>query len=233
MPVRAETPAPELVNDHGYRSAFSHESELLYPGYYSVFLETPRVQAELLAAGTHAGYHRYTYEPSGARTILLDVCHAILNGADHCLDAVFNAAIVDGMPRTFENDKGARARTMRRKTPVRHPERKWVGARATTEKPLRLRALLAAPAPCARSPRPRPHTRPPNSLISTVVSFDRPRGHCRVQGDHPLPRLADVAQRPGMLAALQGGGATRALTSARAVPARAERNRGSTCTCTP
>ncbi len=44
----------------GYRSRFSHASEVASPGYYAVTLTDPGVRAEL-TAGTRVGVHRYTF----------------------------------------------------------------------------------------------------------------------------------------------------------------------------
>jgi predicted alpha-1,2-mannosidase len=62
----------------GYRSYFSHERESASAGYYEVFLETPRVRAELTAT-THCGMHRYEYERDerGKRGILIDLQHGL------------------------------------------------------------------------------------------------------------------------------------------------------------
>src|SRR6185437_5621134 len=43
----------------GYRSEFSHASEVAQPGYYAVTLATSGVRVEL-TAGTRVGWHRYT-----------------------------------------------------------------------------------------------------------------------------------------------------------------------------
>ena len=67
----------------------------MYPGYYAVELDGPRVTAELTAAGTHAGLHRYTFDPAaGARTLLVDVCHSA-DRTNRCFDATVNITVVD------------------------------------------------------------------------------------------------------------------------------------------
>ena len=58
---------PSYLDDYGYASRFSHDSEVALAGYYSVFLDGPRVKAEL-TSGKRAGMHRYTFaERSGSR----------------------------------------------------------------------------------------------------------------------------------------------------------------------
>ena len=60
-------------------SAFSHERESAQPGYYSVYLQDPKVEAELTAT-TRAGLHHYAFEGSGEHSIVLDLDHGIMNG---------------------------------------------------------------------------------------------------------------------------------------------------------
>lgn len=61
----------------GYRSFFSHEREIARPGYYSVHLDTPKVQAELTAT-TRCGMHRYRYMSSiGRQGLMVDLVHGL------------------------------------------------------------------------------------------------------------------------------------------------------------
>lgn len=54
-----------------YASTFSHDNEVAKPGYYSVFLDTYKVKAELTA--THrAAIHRYTFPSSNQSGFVLD-----------------------------------------------------------------------------------------------------------------------------------------------------------------
>ncbi len=55
-----------------YSSKYSHNKEKASPGYYSVYLETPKVQAELTAL-ERTGYHRYTFEKGVKQSIILDL----------------------------------------------------------------------------------------------------------------------------------------------------------------
>ena len=96
MPVRVATPTAALITDHNYRSAYDHATEEQYPGYYAAYLDTHRVDAELTVAGTHAGVHRYTFDPTGARTVLFDVCHTVRVSDNTCNQATFNATVLNG-----------------------------------------------------------------------------------------------------------------------------------------
>jgi predicted alpha-1,2-mannosidase len=64
---------------HGYASRFSHQQEVVRTGYYSVYLQTPRVKAELTAT-TRCGMHRYTYPALPASTqrgVIMDLVHGL------------------------------------------------------------------------------------------------------------------------------------------------------------
>ena len=69
----------------GYCSRFSHQQEIARAGYYSVYLQTPRVKAELTAT-TRCGMHRYTYPALATDTrrgMILDLVHGLGNPAYH------------------------------------------------------------------------------------------------------------------------------------------------------
>ncbi len=57
-----------------YSSAFKKENEKSSAGYYSVFLEKPKVKAELTAT-TRTGLHKYTFPKSSSANIILDLTH--------------------------------------------------------------------------------------------------------------------------------------------------------------
>lgn len=57
-----------------YSSAFKKENEKSSAGYYSVFLEKPKVKAELTAT-TRTGLHKYTFPKSTSANIILDLTH--------------------------------------------------------------------------------------------------------------------------------------------------------------
>jgi predicted alpha-1,2-mannosidase len=59
-----------------FRSPFTHEKEVVQPGYYRVWLEKYGVLAELTATA-HAGMHRYSFPASDQNHLLLDLVHGL------------------------------------------------------------------------------------------------------------------------------------------------------------
>lgn len=59
-----------------YASAFSHQNETAEPGYYSVFLDTYQVKAELTAS-KRAAIHRYTFPESKEAGFILDLDYSL------------------------------------------------------------------------------------------------------------------------------------------------------------
>ncbi|TAH26859.1 MAG: glycoside hydrolase family 92 protein [Cytophagales bacterium] len=55
----------------GYRSKFSHASEIASPGYYAVTLEDDQIRAELTCS-ERVGMHRYTFPKSDFSNIVID-----------------------------------------------------------------------------------------------------------------------------------------------------------------
>lgn len=47
-----------------YKSSYSHNNESASPGYYQVYLETPKVNAEVTST-LRTGYHKYTFDKDG------------------------------------------------------------------------------------------------------------------------------------------------------------------------
>lgn len=64
--------------DKGYRSAFTHESEVAAPNYYKVDLADYEIKAELTTS-ERTGFHRYTFRHGEAAHIILDMRHGIYN----------------------------------------------------------------------------------------------------------------------------------------------------------
>jgi hypothetical protein len=62
----------------GYRSRYSHDTEVAQPGYYAVTLTDSRVRAEL-TAGLRTGLHRYTFQKGDRAQVLLDLRTSIYN----------------------------------------------------------------------------------------------------------------------------------------------------------
>src|SRR4051812_26427821 len=53
-------------------SDFSHDDEIVHPGYHKVVLKTYGVTAELTST-TRVGFHRYTFPPGKSAHVLFDV----------------------------------------------------------------------------------------------------------------------------------------------------------------
>jgi len=64
--------------DANVSSAFSHAKELAQPGYYSVYLDDAKTKVELTAT-PRVGFHHYTFEGTGDRSIVLDLNHSVQN----------------------------------------------------------------------------------------------------------------------------------------------------------
>lgn len=62
----------------GYRSEFSHENETASPGYYSVFLNDPKIKVELTST-LRAGIHKYTFPESDSAHFIIDMRHTVYN----------------------------------------------------------------------------------------------------------------------------------------------------------
>lgn len=80
MPVSGDTVAtePGTPAQPGYRSPFTHASEIAQPGYYAVTLDGPRVRAEL-TAGTRIGVQRYTFPRGRAAHLVIDLRSSLYN----------------------------------------------------------------------------------------------------------------------------------------------------------
>ena len=68
---------PKLVGS-GYRSHFSHDSEVARPGYYAVTLVDQGIRAEM-TAGTRVGVHRYTFQPGARARLVIDLRSSLYN----------------------------------------------------------------------------------------------------------------------------------------------------------
>lgn len=76
MPTVGEQRLGNQGQQMAYASAFSHERETAEPGYYSVFLDTYQVQAEL-SATKRAAIHRYTFPESKEAGFILDLDYSL------------------------------------------------------------------------------------------------------------------------------------------------------------
>ncbi len=82
-------PGPRTNPDAGYRSRFSHANEVAEPGYYSVFLDDPKVKVELTST-ERTGLHCYTFPTSDEAWLILDLNHSYLTNGD---SSVYTAQI--------------------------------------------------------------------------------------------------------------------------------------------
>ena len=64
--------------ENGYRSKYSHSTEITAPNYYKVQLEDNNITAELTTT-TRVGLHQYTFPKSDEAHIILDLMHGIYN----------------------------------------------------------------------------------------------------------------------------------------------------------
>ncbi len=62
----------------GYRSAYSHASEIVEPNYYKVKLDDDNIIAEMTTS-QRVGFHQYTFPQSDNSHIILDLMHGIYN----------------------------------------------------------------------------------------------------------------------------------------------------------
>jgi predicted alpha-1,2-mannosidase len=65
----------------GYRSGFSHSTEVAEPDYYKVKLDDYNILAELTTT-MRVGFHRYTFPATDQAHIILDLMHGIYNYDD-------------------------------------------------------------------------------------------------------------------------------------------------------
>ena len=68
----------------GYRSHFSHDTEVAEPGFYKVFLEDTKIDVELTVS-QRSGKHRYAFAEGSKQIIILDLEHR-----DQVLDSKLN-----------------------------------------------------------------------------------------------------------------------------------------------
>jgi putative alpha-1,2-mannosidase len=95
----------------GYRSVFSHKSEVAEPAYYKVKLEDHNILAEMTATN-RVGFHQYTFPKSDQAHIILDLMAGIYNYPDKnvwTFVRVENDSLVTGYRQT---NGWARTRTV-------------------------------------------------------------------------------------------------------------------------
>ncbi|WP_367770390.1 GH92 family glycosyl hydrolase [Flavobacterium sp. WC2421] len=71
--LKAQPTSRDLL---AYKSTYSHSNETSIPGYYQVFLETPKINVELTASKRTA-YHKYTFAKNDMQSVVVDLGFAI------------------------------------------------------------------------------------------------------------------------------------------------------------
>lgn len=71
-------PGTKDAPQDGFRSRFSHTTEIVKPDYYKVKLEDDNIIAELTTT-TRVGFHQYTFPKSDNAHVILDLMHGIYN----------------------------------------------------------------------------------------------------------------------------------------------------------
>ncbi len=59
-----------------YKSLYSHKNETASPGYYQVFLETPKINVELTTSERTA-FHKYTFSPNDQQSVIINLGYAL------------------------------------------------------------------------------------------------------------------------------------------------------------
>ena len=84
MPTEGKLQLNPGTEDHpekGYRSVFSHRTEVAEPDYYKVLLEDHSILAELTSSN-RVGFHQYTFPQSDQSHIIIDLMSGIYNYED-------------------------------------------------------------------------------------------------------------------------------------------------------
>ena len=99
MPMVGDIQLDPGTGGNGYASHFSHAHESASPGYYRVFLDDPKVTAELTATA-RCGMHRYTFPESADSHIIVDLGHGIGNDNFDGAINVEDSSTISGFRRT-------------------------------------------------------------------------------------------------------------------------------------
>ena len=92
-------PGEETDPEAGYRSAFSHDSEVAEPGYYRVVLEDDMIEAEMTVT-ERVGLHRYTFSKESNGHILIDLKHGLGDRATEVWAEITGDSEIVGMRRS-------------------------------------------------------------------------------------------------------------------------------------
>ena len=85
--------------DSGYRSRFSHASEVIHPGYYSVNLDDYKVNCEVTVTDRCA-FYRFTYPKALEAGIIFDMMHGNDSGVRDCMITYVDDRTVTGYRRS-------------------------------------------------------------------------------------------------------------------------------------
>jgi predicted alpha-1,2-mannosidase len=94
-------PGTSAEPQKGYRSKYSHQ-EIANPGYYGVYLDEPKVFAELTTT-TRVGVHKYRFDAQEQTHLILDLTHGIYNYEGKnvwCFLRVENDTLITGYKQT-------------------------------------------------------------------------------------------------------------------------------------
>lgn len=89
----------------GYRSAFSHETEVARAGYYAVTLDDYKIRVELTSA-RRAGMIRMTYPESDSARISIDLARRIGGSSTEQYVKVVDDTTIEGWMRCTDKDGG-------------------------------------------------------------------------------------------------------------------------------
>lgn len=70
-------PGNSSRTEAGYRSFFSHDTEIAYPGFYKVYLEDYKIAVELTTT-ERAGFHKYRFPKSDSAHIIIDLTESVI-----------------------------------------------------------------------------------------------------------------------------------------------------------
>jgi len=99
MPTVGSAPLNAGTPGNGYASKFSHSQETASPGYYKVFLQTPKVTAEMTST-YRVGVHRYTFPASQSAHIVVDLAHGVQNDVRSSELKIENSTTLSGFRRS-------------------------------------------------------------------------------------------------------------------------------------
>ena len=99
MPIVGDVRFDAGTPGNGYVSRFSHANEKASPGYYRVFLDDPKVTAEMTATA-RTGFHRYTFPTTDKAHFILDLVHGVSEKAYEAQLTVENNSTITGYRKT-------------------------------------------------------------------------------------------------------------------------------------